>query len=62
MVKNLIYALIINALIIIGFIGCSNEPTDPGSDPIDANNNGFETREVAEVFVNNCVTSAFILI
>lgn len=57
MVKYLFYNCIITTIVIVGFVGCSNEPTDPGSDPIDANNNGFETREVAEVFVNNCATS-----
>jgi YVTN family beta-propeller protein len=45
------------SIIIVGFFACSNEPVDPNSDNIDSNNNGFESRAVAEVFVNNCATS-----
>jgi YVTN family beta-propeller protein len=57
MLNKLYYFCLISTIIMVGFTGCSNEPTDTESDNIDANNNGFETREVAEVIVNNCATS-----
>lgn len=57
MLKKFFDSCLFTVIIIIGFVSCSNEPTDPGSGNIDADNNGFETREVAEVFVNNCATS-----
>ena len=57
MLKKLCFAGLFVVIIIIGFESCSNEPTIPGSDNIDSNNNGFETHEVAEVFVYNCSTA-----
>lgn len=41
---------------LIAYSGCS-ENTGSNPDPIDANHNGFETREVATVFVTKCATS-----
>lgn len=57
LMKNLryifLYILLITALI---SSGCS-EDHGHNSDPIDENNNGFESRAVAEVFVTNCALS-----
>jgi YVTN family beta-propeller protein len=55
--KSYIKIFAIAIILSFSFFACSNEPTEPVTDNIDGNNNGFETRAVAEVFVNNCATS-----
>ena len=44
-----IFLLIISGLIL--FYSCSDEPTGPS---VDSTNNGFQSKEVAEIFAQNC--------
>ncbi|WP_337873289.1 hypothetical protein [Ignavibacterium sp.] len=55
--KIFILALILSFLSIIAFTNCSEEKPTEISPPIDETNNGFESREVAEILVNTCATA-----
>lgn len=51
--KTIIIFLTLTIIILIS--GCGKErPTEPNTPSIDANNNGFESYEVAKIFVDNC--------
>ena len=50
-----IYVLVVLSILL--FYGCNDETTIPITGVVDDTNNGFQTKAVAEIFVNNCAVS-----